>query len=366
MNGASKDTYTTDKENETMTDEKGTATTVWQDQHAGKRGHQLMTEKVAETIPAIYANENAPDYDTVLAHAKLFSPYSNWTWFITEMDPETGQCFGLVDGFERELGYFDLTELAETTVFGDVPAVERDLYWHPRTLGEIKSGSREGLPHHGEIREGDTMTDDNETGNHASDVVNVEEFLFGGVTEETPDDSAVDVAGENADVETIAEEPDADGEFPAGEVTDDVGDLETSDGLDGDAEADAGEPVVADDADAGGEQPAAAETEGSEELKVVLSIRGGRAIIGVQQPSADPHIEVFDDPDLFGLADEFPAVVARAKARWEEEPMHPAYVKPAPPPRQRNRRQQAAAQAATTEGEAEAEQQPQPETLRLF
>ena len=125
-------------------------------------------------------------------------------------------------------------------------------------------------------------------------------------------------------------------------------------------------PTLPTTADDGGEQPATAETETTDELKVVLSIRGGRAVIGVQQPSADPHIESFDDTDLFGLADEFPAVVARARARWEEEPRYPAYVKPTPPPRQRNRRQQAAAQAATTEGEAEAEQQPQPETLRLF
>ena len=44
----------------------------------------------------------------------------------------------LVDGLEQEIGYFDLTELAETTVFGGVPAVERDLYWEPKTLGEIK------------------------------------------------------------------------------------------------------------------------------------------------------------------------------------------------------------------------------------
>ena len=97
----------------------------------------------------------------------------------------------------------------------------------------------------------------------------------------------------------------------------------------------------------------------------MLFIRGNRATIGVQSPSADPHIESFDDPDLFGLADQFPAVVARAKARWEEEPRHPAYVKPAPPARQRNRRQQETAQAATAEGEGEAEQR-QPETLRLF
>ena len=119
-----------------------TATTMWQDNHSGVRGHALMTKEVGDTIPAIYANENAKDYDTVLAPAKLFSPFSNWTWYITEMDPETGECFGLVQGFETELGYFSLDELAEATVFGGVPAVERDLYWQPKTIGEIRRGSR--------------------------------------------------------------------------------------------------------------------------------------------------------------------------------------------------------------------------------
>ena len=353
-----------------MPDRKESTARMWQDNHSGKRGHQLMTQKLADTIPAIYAKKKVADYDTVLARAKLFSPYSNWIWFITEMDPETGQCFGLVEGFERELGYFDLTELAETTVFGDVPAVERDLYWQPKTLGEIKGESQGNSQQGRETGIGETMTDENEREAQSPDVVNVEEFLFGGVTEETAGDAPAEVAGEDADTET-AREPDADGEFLAGDATDEAGDLETAqrpdaEGPDAEADADDDEPDVADAADDAGEQPATAETETTDELKVVLSIRGNRATIGVQRPSADPHIESFDDADLFGLADEFPAVVARARARWEEEPRYPAYVKPTPPPRQRNRRQQAAAQAATTEGEAEAEQQPQPETLRLF
>ena len=99
---------------------------------------------------------------------------------------------------------------------------------------------------------------------------------------------------------------------------------------------------------------------------MVLSIRGGRAVIGVQRPSVDPHIESFDNTDLFGLADEFPAVVARARARWEEEPMHPAYVKPAPPARRQRRRQQEPAEASAAEGEETEAEQQQPETLRLF
>ncbi len=122
-----------------MLDQKGNAkTTTWQDNHSGRRRHKLMTKELGDTIPAIGANENVEDYDDVLAPAKLFSPYSNWTWYVTEWDPETGLCFGLVEGFETEVGYFDLTELAEATVFGSVPAVERDLYWKPMTLGEIR------------------------------------------------------------------------------------------------------------------------------------------------------------------------------------------------------------------------------------
>ena len=115
--------------------------------------------------------------------------------------------------------------------------------------------------------------------------------------------------------------------------------------------------------DDAGEQAAGDATEASEDLKVVVSIKGGRATIGVQQPSSDPHIESFDDADLPGLTQEVPAVVDRARAKWEETPKHPAHERPAPTPRGRNRRGQAAAQAETPEGGAE---QQQPETLRLF
>ena len=100
-----------------------------------------------------------------------------------------------------------------------------------------------------------------------------------------------------------------------------------------------------------------------EDLKVVVSIKGGRATIGVQRASSDPHVETFDDPDLSGLTQEALAVVERARARWEDAPKHPAHVRPAPPARRRTRREQGTAQASTAEGEAE---QQQPETLRLF
>ena len=140
--------------------------------------------------------------------------------------------------------------------------------------------------------------------------------------------------------------------------------------------ADDSEAAVADEQDANeetaqeaqgsddaSEQDAGDDTGASEDLKVVVSIKGGRATIGVQQPSSDPHIESFDDADLSGLTQEALAVVERARARWEEEPKYPAHERPAPPARRRARRGQGAAQAGVAEGETE---QQQPETLRLF
>ena len=104
-------------------------------------------------------------------------------------------------------------------------------------------------------------------------------------------------------------------------------------------------------------------TNAPEDLKIVVSIKEGRATIGVQQPKSDPHIETFDGQDLSRLAQEFAAVTERARARWEETPKYPAYSRPAPTSRRRSRRRQGAGQGTTAETETENRQQ---QTLRLF
>lgn len=61
---------------------------------------------------------------------KLFTPDANGTWYITEMDLETGEMFGYCDlgmGFP-ELGYVMLDELKAIRGPFGLP-VERDLYW---------------------------------------------------------------------------------------------------------------------------------------------------------------------------------------------------------------------------------------------
>ena len=104
--------------------------------------------------------------------------------------------------------------------------------------------------------------------------------------------------------------------------------------------------------DARAADPAGHEAAGSEEVKIVVSFRGGRAIVGVQRPDSDPHIETFDDLDESGATHEVSAVIERARAKWDDNPRYPAFERPAPVDRGSNRRGRVAAQ----------EQQ----TLRLF
>ena len=70
---------------------------------------KLLTDKQLQTIPNLYETENQKD---PICHIKLFLPNSNWTWYIIEIDKsDYNTCYGLVDGFEQELGYFSLNEL---------------------------------------------------------------------------------------------------------------------------------------------------------------------------------------------------------------------------------------------------------------
>jgi len=99
---------------------------------------KLLTKAIENSLPALYATENTPKTEKKV-HAKFFSPYTNWTWYATEYDPETRTFFGLVNGLDQEWGYFSLDEL-ETVIhsMGGVPAVERDRFFTPITVAELE------------------------------------------------------------------------------------------------------------------------------------------------------------------------------------------------------------------------------------
>jgi hypothetical protein len=95
----------------------------------------LLTPEIRAQLPPLYANEHLGLQ--AIAPVKLFLPGSGWTWYASEFDGED-LFFGLVAGFEIELGYFSLSELQEVRSPLGLP-IERDLYYQPKTLGELKT-----------------------------------------------------------------------------------------------------------------------------------------------------------------------------------------------------------------------------------
>ncbi len=97
---------------------------------------KLMTKEIERKIPALYSQESKGDDARI--YVKFFTPWTSWTWYATEFNPEDGLFFGLVDGLEQELGYFTLEELE--TLAGPVGLkIERDMYWNDETtIGKVR------------------------------------------------------------------------------------------------------------------------------------------------------------------------------------------------------------------------------------
>ena len=95
---------------------------------------KLLTQDLASRLPKLYETEDVPLSDKV-AMVKFFHPAIDWTWYGIEFDGQD-TFWGLVDGFEREYGYFSLSEL-QTPVGPFQLTAERDRYFSPTTLRDL-------------------------------------------------------------------------------------------------------------------------------------------------------------------------------------------------------------------------------------
>ena len=93
---------------------------------------ELLTKEVRGKLPPLYSQEEVEDPMVI---CKFFFPDFSWTWYAIEFDG-TDQFYGLVDGDEKELGYFSLTELLGNRGKLGLP-IERDRYFTPCRLSEI-------------------------------------------------------------------------------------------------------------------------------------------------------------------------------------------------------------------------------------
>jgi hypothetical protein len=97
---------------------------------------ELLTAELRAQLPALYALEKNPD---PMVYLRLFTPDNHWTWLVTEGSPEDAdfRFSGLVIGFEKEWGYFVLSELQAARGPDGLP-IERDLCFESAPMGEVK------------------------------------------------------------------------------------------------------------------------------------------------------------------------------------------------------------------------------------
>lgn len=96
---------------------------------------ELVTRDIAERTPALYATEGVEE---PVAQAHFFSCASGWDWYMTELDPATGEAFGLVRGFEAEWGYFSIREMEALNRERGINVVERDESFEPQPAGRFE------------------------------------------------------------------------------------------------------------------------------------------------------------------------------------------------------------------------------------
>ena len=70
------------------------------------------------------------DMEKQMIVAKFFDPVGSWTWYLMNIDEDLDYCWGIVNGFEVEIGSFSLNELESIKLpFG--LGIERDYYFKP-------------------------------------------------------------------------------------------------------------------------------------------------------------------------------------------------------------------------------------------
>ena len=94
----------------------------------GRKQVKLLTKKILTEATSQY--KQGSDMNQLIV-AKFFDCQGSFTWYLMNIDPEDKDyCWGIVDGYEVEVGSFSIKELESLIgLFG--PRIERDKYWKP-------------------------------------------------------------------------------------------------------------------------------------------------------------------------------------------------------------------------------------------
>ena len=92
---------------------------------------KLLTEKIKKALPMLgfHCWERTGGEQRFVC--KFFDPCGSWTWYVLggeETEEGDWRFYGLVDGYEKEWGYFMLSELE--MIYGPLGlGVERDIHF---------------------------------------------------------------------------------------------------------------------------------------------------------------------------------------------------------------------------------------------
>jgi len=95
---------------------------------------KLLTQELLKKLPPL--GHSIKSKEEPQAIVKWFTPDSNFTWYVAEYNPENGMCWGLVDGLDKEFGYFMLEEIQSLKGPLKLP-VERDWSFDPVNLNSL-------------------------------------------------------------------------------------------------------------------------------------------------------------------------------------------------------------------------------------
>ena len=96
---------------------------------------KILTKAIKDKLIANHKEQDGTkEFKAVL---KLFNPTGIGTWYLSELDPETNNAFGLCCLTDEELGYVNLDELLSFKgQFG--LGIERDKFFKPKSLEDCK------------------------------------------------------------------------------------------------------------------------------------------------------------------------------------------------------------------------------------
>ena len=96
---------------------------------------KILTKAIKDKLIANHKEQDGTkEFKAVL---KLFNPTGIGTWYLSELDPETNNAFGLCCLTEEQLGYVNLDELLSFKgQFG--LGIERDKFFKPKSFEDCK------------------------------------------------------------------------------------------------------------------------------------------------------------------------------------------------------------------------------------